>query len=380
MQEDVKKKLDKISDIWNHYILEYKFCNSKIKFTPDVKSNYFGDILRYFLDTFELIYNTKERKTFSDKISSAITFLQAIYIQQDFVEELLHIFRCKIDKGYLKKDKNYSINREIRNELVGHPIRKESIDGTERLVSSTIFSNSTTENVIAYLRYHIDNNYRFEEISHSKEDILNRHNDFLLTYFEAIIVKLKRILNLFKKRIEEIEKAIEAAPFEKLIKIVTNSFEYIFQTDYLYKPDILLQAYRIKDSHQRYQNAVQTFLMELKESAIEEKKNIDFLINDTDRHTLSHISPDSIAFEVTYTTDRNPESHIDTSYSYEMGKLVSRDNFDKFRFFSSILKKRCKDNSIILSELQNMEDNFDNDLEYYCSYHLIDAILNNKNN
>ena len=143
MRDVLDKKLDKISDFWNNYIWEYKFCNSKIKFTPDVQSNYFGDILRYFSDTFNLIYNHKKADTFSDNIETSISFLQAIYIQQDFIEELLHIFKCNVDKGDLKKDTNYSINRELRNELVGHPIRKSDINGTRQLLSSTIFSNST---------------------------------------------------------------------------------------------------------------------------------------------------------------------------------------------------------------------------------------------
>ena len=63
MRDVLDKKLDKISDICNNYIWEYKFCNSKIKFTPDVKSNYFGDILIYFSDTFNLIYNVSPPPT-----------------------------------------------------------------------------------------------------------------------------------------------------------------------------------------------------------------------------------------------------------------------------------------------------------------------------
>jgi hypothetical protein len=130
MREILDRKRSKISDIWNNYIWEYKFCNSKIKFTNDVKSNYFGDILNYFSDTFEIIYADKKTESFSENIENSISFLQAIYIQQDFIEELLHIFKCNVNKGILKQDPNYSINRELRNELVGHPIKKSPIDGT----------------------------------------------------------------------------------------------------------------------------------------------------------------------------------------------------------------------------------------------------------
>ena len=54
MKDDIKFKLDKIADIWNYFIWDYRYCSSKIKFNDDVKTNYFGDILDYFQDTLEV--------------------------------------------------------------------------------------------------------------------------------------------------------------------------------------------------------------------------------------------------------------------------------------------------------------------------------------
>lgn len=159
MENNTIEKLDKIADIWNNFILEYKFCNNKIKFNDEIKTNYFGDILGYFYDTFSLIYNIPKSSD-SSKFSFYISFLQAIYVQQDFVEELLYIFNCNKNKSDLKNDINYSKNREIRNELVGHPIRK--ING--KFISSTLFSYHSKDDEIEYLRYHIDNNYSFEKV------------------------------------------------------------------------------------------------------------------------------------------------------------------------------------------------------------------------
>lgn len=127
MKSDVENKLHRIANIWNHFIWEYKFCSQKIKFSEDVKSNYFGDILGYFQDTFDIIFTERNTKSYVDRFSYHMSLLQAIYIQQDFIEELLIIFKCGVDKGELKKDEDYSVNREIRNELVGHPIRKTEI-------------------------------------------------------------------------------------------------------------------------------------------------------------------------------------------------------------------------------------------------------------
>jgi hypothetical protein len=381
MKETLEKKLHKISDIWNYYIWEYKFCNSKIKFTPDVKSNYFGDILSYFSDTFDLIYNSKKTKTFSENIESAISFLQAIYIQQDFIEELLHIFKCEFDKGDLKKDTNYSINRQLRNELVGHPIRKQDVNGIRQLLSSTIFSDSTDTDQISYVRYHRDNNYRFEEITHSREDILKRHSDFLIFYFDVIIHKLKKILSLFKKKIEEIENVIENnASFENIIKIVSDSFEYIFKTDYLYKPDILLQIYKLKSTNRRYSNVIEIFRRELKQFLFDKKEDIVSLINDTDRHCLIQTTEEmeTMIPEILFieSNEKIDTTKTPVSYTYEMGKLINKGDITMFSFFSALLKTKCKDNSLVLAELNNMEINLDNDLEYYCSYYLIDEILN----
>lgn len=382
MRDVLDKKLDKISDIWNNYIWEYKFCNSKIKFTPDVKSNYFGDILSYFSDTFNLIYNHKKADTFSDNIEASISFLQAIYIQQDFIEELLHIFKCDIDKGDLKKDNNYTVNRELRNELVGHPIRKSDINGTRQLLSSTIFSNSTNAAKISYLRYHLDNNYKFEKITHNKEDILKRHNAFLEFYFDTIIEKLKGILSLFKAKIEEIEKVVANASFENVIKIVSDSFEYIFTTDYLYKPDILLEVYKLKDTNQRYVNAIEKFQRDLNQFLFETKQDIDDLINDTDRFSFKRTDEEIIHTEIIFVERNNKfdTSKIPISYHYELSKLVDRSDVAKFRLFSSLLKSKCEGKELVLAEIENMEMNLDNTLEYYCSFHLVDKELNGVEN
>ena len=111
MNHKILGKLDRITDIWNHYIWVYQFCSSKVKFNDDVKTNYFGDLLGYFKDTFEIVYSEKRPTSFSDKFSYTMSFLQAIYIQQDFVQEMLEIFKTGIDKKQLMKVTTYSTNK-----------------------------------------------------------------------------------------------------------------------------------------------------------------------------------------------------------------------------------------------------------------------------
>jgi hypothetical protein len=381
MRNILDQKLHKISNIWNNYILKYKFCNSKIKFTPDVQSNYFGDILSYFSDTLYLIYNHKKSDIFSDNIETSISFLQAIYIQQDFIEELLYLFKCDINKGDLKKNNNYTINRELRNELVGHPIRKIDINGTRQLLSSTIFSNSINSDKISYLRYHLDNNYRFEEITHNKEDILKRHSAFMELYFDIIIEKLKSILSSFEIKIEEIEKVVANVPFENIIKIVSDSFENIFRTDYLYEPDILLQIYKLKNTHQRYSNVIDMFQQDLNQSLFEKKQDINDVINDTNRFSFKQTDEEIMYPEIYVTSnDEIRTNEIKVSFVYELSKLAERRDITMFNFFSSLLKSKCKDKEIVLSEIENMERNLDNTLEYYCSFYLVAKELNDVEN
>lgn len=219
-----KKKLDRIAEIWNHYIWRYEFCRKQLKFNADLRTNYFGDILNYFSDTFSVINREHTSNSFQGNFEDSISFLQAIYIQQDFVEELHFIFKTGIVKGDLKKDSNYTINRDLRNELIGHPIRKTLESGveTERcptcgtakdntkkkqvLLSSVLFSNKVDSKNISYVRYHRDNRFQFEDVTYSKEDILNRHHDFLNSNFDKIINALKKILKAYLKKLKEIDK------------------------------------------------------------------------------------------------------------------------------------------------------------------------------
>lgn len=237
MNHEILSKLSKVNEIWNHYIWEYKFCSNKIKFNDDVKTNYFGDLLGYFSDTFEVIYSDKKSASFSDNFSYTISFLQAIYIQQDFVQEMLEIFKIGVDKGQLKQDPQYSINRELRNELVGHPIRKYK----DKLVSSTLFSYKAKIDEIEYLRYHKDNDFKFESKAYNISDIQQRHDDFLNKYFDMIINRLKIILFEYFEELSKLQKVINNKDFNTILKLADLYFESIFESNYVYDKVSLLK-------------------------------------------------------------------------------------------------------------------------------------------
>lgn len=368
MKEEVKYKLDKIADVWNYFIWEYDFCKRKIKFTTEIRTNYFGDILGYFQDTFDIIFDNKESKSHSERFSNQVSLLQSIYVQQDFVEELLIIFKCGIDKGNLKKDLNYSINRDIRNELVGHPIRKQNGE----FISSCLFSYNGGKNEVTYLRYHKDNNYKFELMEFPISEIIERHKDFLNKYFDKILNKLKRILSDFSKEIENIENLIDKKSFNEILTISKVFYESIFKYDFIYDKESLQTIYAKKDEHRRYQNLIDKFYYDLKSSLKEQREFAIELFEPKKKFKTTNVGipPINIKFEIA-TKIGTIEKERPVTYHYELGKIATKRTPMDFEFFGDCLKNKCAENEIVLTELEHMESNIYNDIEYYTAYRLI---------
>lgn len=368
MKEEVTYKLDQIESIWNHFIWEYDFCKQKIKFTPEIRTNYFGEILGYFQDTFDIIFDDRESNSYSDRFSNQISLLQSIYVQQDFIEELLLIFKCNIVKGDLQKDLNYSINREIRNELIGHPIRKYK----GKLISSCLFSYNGENDKIVYLRYHKDNDYRFESMEFPIAEIIERHKKFLNKYFDEILKKLKRILSSFVKKIEKLEELISIQSFDDILNIASVYYESIFRESYIYDKESLLKIYTRKDEHRRYQNLIDKFYCDLRNGLKETKEYVTELFEPRKEINTSQI--EKPIFKVKFIDARKidlTDIKRPVTYHYELGKISSKRNPIDFDFFGDCLKRKCADNKIILNELSHMELNIDDEIEYYTALQLI---------
>ena len=201
MITNIKYKLKLLNDIWNDYIFEYKYFSDKLEFNEYVNSNYVADIFCYFGDTLSLIFSSKCTSNFEEKFSYTISFLQAIFIQQDFIEELLGVFKIENTKKELWLDKLYSTNRGIRNELVGHPISKNN----KKFESSVIFSSQIKENEIQYLLYHKRKQFNCEIKTLQIKDIKNRHIKFLVKYLDIIINKSKEYLREYLLNSNDIE-------------------------------------------------------------------------------------------------------------------------------------------------------------------------------
>lgn len=163
---DIKTKLDHITNAWNDFFLNYGECQKHIRFNEDVQTNYYGDILSYFNDTLDILETIKYSSDFNESILQAIGVLQIIFAQQDMMDELLYIFKTQASSGV-----NKSLNRTIRNQLIGHPIRKRE----GKLMSSVFYTKEFSNGTLAYVLYSQTNNFRGEDVVHHLDEIILRH-------------------------------------------------------------------------------------------------------------------------------------------------------------------------------------------------------------
>lgn len=374
MKTTVEDKLDRIADIWNYFIWDYKYCSNKIKFNEDVKTNYFGGILGYFKDTLDIVFTNTKHTNYIDKFSFTISFLQAVYIQQDFIQEMLEIFKTGIDKGALKKDPTYYINRDLRNELVGHPIRKFE----DNLISSTLISYQANEDEIQYLRYHKDNNFKFESKTYKIVDIQERHREFLEKYYDVILLKLKSILEEYLSELDKLEKVIGKHDFKTVLKLVELYFEAIFESDFVYDKTSLLIIYDRRNEHIRYKNFIDKFYNDLRTAIIDKRNSVKDIF---ERKVIDKASYDSLSLppiEIVFASSGDTseiEKAQKVTYHYEIGKIATKRNLQDFEFFGGMLKSKCEGNDLVLSELEHMEHNITDEIEYYTSLRLICAEL-----
>lgn len=373
MNPDILDKLDRITDIWNNYIWNYKFISSKVEFNDDVRTNYLGDLLGYFRDTFEIVYSESRPSSFSGKFSYTISLLQAIYVQQDFIQEMLEIFKTGIDQRQLLKDITYSTNRTLRNELVGHPISKQK---NGKLLSSTLFSNQVKNDEIKYLRYHKNNNYKFESISINIADIQKRHSDFLNKYFDLIINRLRVILDEYLVALSELENVIRGNDFNTTLKFVELYFESIFESDYVYDKSSLLKIYDRKEEHPRYKLFIDRFNKDLKNFLIDTKANIKMIFEHKRVENFNQGNSQLPKIDVVLASQTDEQREQKATYHYEIGKLATKRNKTDFKFFSSLLKSKCQNNRTVIEELKHMEIYMFDEIEYYTSLRLIGLELN----
>lgn len=319
----IKSKLSEINSYWNKYYFIKEFFQKKINFTDEVKTNYYGDLNNYLHDTLDLIKPFKKIKSDADYIAQTIVLLQVIYTQQDLIDELLYIF--KLQKS-TNEDKNP--NRNIRNELVGHPISRDKKDNN-KLKSSILFDiRNEDENYISYAKYSMR---KSELKKYSVQEIIENHKIFLNKYLDKILEKIEKEIKEYQEQIKKVFEIPLLNQFDYLDKIDKNLLSGI---SYIFEKDSLKYYYQNMRKHRRYLYCLKQYKRALK-SVIKNEED------KTKYYSLIEI--------------------------YDREQLQKKDKVFTIDFYT----KKYKDNEVVLKELKNMELNFYNDAEYYASLNFL---------
>lgn len=345
-----KEILDQIRDLWNNYIFKLKFFRDYYKFDAATASNHFGQILDHFSDSMYIINETKIPDSIHNRYSFNIALLQTIFVQQDLIEEMHRIFKTNVNKGKLYEDTNYKINREMRNELVGHPIRRK--DGNGEMISSVTLSYQTSPENIAYIRYHKDREYAHEKIEQSVSDIVNRHLDFLNSNLNLIYKNIHKSLRKYLNKTKEIRKVLDLKDINAITRLVEHHYETFQDENYLYQSNQIIEVHTKKGDHPRYQLMLDDYYFNLDYHLKEMTNSIESIIEGEEREIIGY--PIDVC-----------------KHHYEVGKLWTKRNRQDFKFFGELLETKVKDEyPLVLEELSFMEKHIDDEVEYYsaCNY------------
>lgn len=270
--------------------------------------------------------------------------LQIIYVHQDLIKEIYKVFN-------VKQGKNSNKNRQIRNELIGHPISKND----NELKSFTLFAYTTNSSTLSYLKYSKKNDFKFESVNYNFKDILDSHFQFLDLGFGKILDKIKEIFDEYVMILEKMLLEIDKLEFESLIVDIEKNVNAFFNEDLVFKKDNILICYEFKNLHPRYEY------------------NITYFIDSLISYLKGKINNVNVDF-------------LNKKAEYEEGKIIFNriDLMDKLYenhpvFGIDYFKKTYSSNREAIIELDNMQKNINNELEYYSSYNYLKYLLSKKN-
>ena len=341
----ITKKLILIESAWRDYFFTSNFLLSKIDYDKIINSNYVGVIIGYLDDSLPFL-KTQETRDKNSAIFYSIGLLQTIYVQQDLVKELFGVFDLKIKIERLEI-------RKLRNILIGHPISRDNEN--QDLKSFTLFAYTTNSSTLSYLKYSKKNDFKFESVSYNFKDILDKHFQFLDFRFGKILDKIKEIFNEYLEILENMLLEIDELEFESLITDIEKYSNAFFNEGLVFKKDNILRCYELKNSHPRYEYNITYFIDSLK-CYLKGKINA---INECFLNKKANYEDENIIFNRIDLMDKLYENHPVFGIDY--------------------FKNVYKDDKKAIIELENMQKNINNELEYYSSYNYLNYLLSNKN-
>jgi hypothetical protein len=382
--ETLEKKIKELNNIWVKYFFSYPYFHGRVKFTEEEKTNYVGVIFGYFGDSFDVVFSTPpvEFDSYVSKFSYQIALLQSIYVQQDLTEELLRIFKTGVERSSLNSDPNYKVNRNIRNELIGHPISRNK---DFSLRSSTVFGYEKSGNTINYLKYDFPVE---KDVLKTIElnDVLSRHEDFLNNYLDKLLDQSYLLLKSFKKdSLDVLGHLLNNHITKQIINFCVTHFKEEFNHNNEIKLADLM-GIKNNNSHPRYEYSFKLYLDYIHQFHLDTTQSVDKILN-KEYLKLRAISTDSnttlipkIIFADKNLNISDSNTFERTNYNYEMSKLYSKRNYMDFSHFSISILSENKDDSIIITELEHLKDNLNNYVEFICSWNYLNNLLTIKLN
>jgi len=344
-----------INNYWNKYYFSKEFFQNKINFTKDIQTNYYGDLHNYLYDTLDLVKEFDIITNKNDYLSKSIVLLQIIYVHQDLIDELLYIF--KLDRS---KTEDKNPNRYIRNELIGHPIRKDY--KTNILNSSVLFAfHKELSNDIKYTKYSKENNFSPESKEYKVKDIIKNHMIFLNSYLDKIINKLIQDELKYNKKLI----SIINIPISKQFDFIDSFDRYLLsRISTVFDKNYLKYYYENITNHKRYaycieyyKKALKNIINETNNNKINNIQKREFIeVNIMDLNNLAELS-------LPKKTIHSNIKKLDKLDKYAIEQLFNKDKIFNIDVFINIYKENQK----ILDELIHMKKNIDNNREYYAS-------------
>ena len=357
----VLKKSKRIRDAWNDCFWEFRVCQRHIRFTAEERSNYIGDLLNYFDDTLHHLEKFRIQPNYLSTMYETTAVLQMMFVQQDMVDEMLGVFKLGKSSSNEKK-----FIRNLRNELIGHPISRG--EGGE-LISSIFITGQTEGSCLSYIRYHKSNNYKHELITHNWKDIFKKHETYLIHFLDKILDQIKEILTRYSQTVLFLKDGAGQVSFEKLVRWVSLIFDVYTANFPLFYPKNLIDFYNKKDTHPRYRYAIGLFQDGLGDRIGEVLRNIRHITLDSTNFNYDTV----IKFDIIYLQEFEiNEVAVNRKINYEFSKLFEHDHIFGIDYFM----QEFNNDSEIIPELENMAvSKGDRTGEFYCSYEYLRHIF-----
>jgi hypothetical protein len=347
----ISEKINAISHFWIHYACSNQTILKKLNWSEKHNPTFFGDIVEYLKFSSELVFEKYNLKT--GNLLSLTGALQMMYVQQDLLDELKKIFRLPqaIKTGY--------VLRQIRNELIGHPI---SWDKKGKLQSTVLWNGGFNGVSINYVKYASENNFVPErETKYTVSELLEQHKQFVNKQLDEIICKINSIRKIYQSQIAEIlNLKDDITEFPNYLRLAKQLFEDIFIHSHAFQPAILQQCYEKMDNHKRYKYIIELFVKILRDQVSETVDDLEKGLIEKRRIVPSQDFKVNLISNAKNLASNNKNHNVD----YILSKLVERKPVSS----PSDLLPYVNENSLAITEIQHMEKYFQNDLEYYSAF------------